>query len=393
MIPSYYEFKSSVKILSGKNALENIPFELKNLEVNRPIILTDDILIKFGQVKIIEDALYENNIEVPIVYSKIPPDSSVKVVNEIAKLYREKGCDSIIAIGGGSVIDTAKGVNILVSKNSDDIMEYMGLEVITGKMKPFIVVPSTAGTGSEVTLVAVIADPDRNIKMEFISYNMLPDVAVLDPRMTLSLPAKLTASTGVDALVHAIEGYSCIQKNPLSDSYAISAINLIRENLIPVVENGRDENRRLAMANASLMAGIAFSNSMVGVVHAIGHALGGVCHVPHGDAMTILLPYGMEYNIDKAGEYYSELLLAVGGPELYASTPKSERARECIKVIREMEERLNKICGLPIKLRDVGVKKEDFSRIAKTAINDGAALANPVEVGYEDVLRILAAAY
>jgi alcohol dehydrogenase len=393
MIPSYYEFKNSVKILSGKNALENIPFELKNLEVNRPIILTDEVLIKYGQVKILEDALEEGNIEVPLVYSKIPADSSVKVVNEIAKEYREKGCDSIIAIGGGSVIDTAKGVNILVSKGSSDIMEYMGLEVITGKMNPFIVVPSTAGTGSEVTLVAVIADPDRNIKMEFISYNMLPDVAVLDPRMTLSLPAKLTASTGMDALVHALEAYSCIQKNPLSDAYALSAINLIRENLIPVVENGNDENKRLAMANASLMAGIAFSNSMVGVVHAIGHALGGVCHVPHGDAMTILLPYGMEYNMDKVGEYYSELLLAVGGPEIYLSTPKSERAKACINVIMEMEKKLNNICGLPIKLRDVGVKKEDFSKIAKTAINDGAALANPVEVGYEDVLDILEKAY
>lgn len=393
MIPSYYEFKNSVKILSGKNALENIPFELKNLEVNRPIILTDEVLIKFGQVKIVEDALAEGNIDVPLIYSKIPADSSVKVVNEIAKEYREKGCDSIIAIGGGSVIDTAKGVNILVSKGASDIMEYMGLEVIKGKMKPFIVVPSTAGTGSEVTLVAVIADPDRNIKMEFISYNMLPDVAVLDPRMTLSLPAKLTASTGMDALVHALEAYSCIQKNPLSDAYALSAINLIRENLIPVVENGKDENKRLAMANASLMAGIAFSNSMVGVVHAIGHALGGVCHVPHGDAMTILLPYGMEYNMDKVGEYYSELLLAVGGPEIYSSTPKSDRAKACINVIKEMEKKLNNICGLPIKLRDVGVKKEDFSKIAKTAINDGAALANPVEVSYEAVLNILEKAY
>lgn len=393
MIPSYYEFKSSVKILSGKNALDNIPFELKNLEIKRPIILTDEILIKFGQVKIVEDALKENNIEVPVVFSKIPPDSSVKVVNEIAKLYREKNCDSIIAIGGGSVIDTAKGVNILVSKGSEDILEYMGLEVITGKMKPFIVVPSTAGTGSEVTLVAVIADPDRNIKMEFISYNMLPDVAVLDPRMTLSLPAKLTASTGVDALVHAIEAYSCIQKNPLSDAYALSAINLIRENLVSVVENGKDENKRLAMANASLMAGIAFSNSMVGIVHAIGHALGGVCHVPHGDAMTILLPYGMEFNLGKASEYYAELLLAVGGADVYASTPKEERAGMCIGVIREMEEKLNKMCGLPIRLRDVGVRKEDFARVAKTAINDGATLTNPVEVTYEAVLEILEKAY
>ncbi|TAH63043.1 MAG: iron-containing alcohol dehydrogenase, partial [Gottschalkiaceae bacterium] len=267
------------------------------------------------------------------------------------------------------------------------------LEVIEGKLKPFIAVPSTSGTGSEATLVAVIANPEKKVKMEFISYNILPDVAVLDSRMTLSLPAKMTASTGMDALVHAIEGYTSIQKNPLSDAYAFASIDLIREYLIKTVKDGQSEENRLAMANASFMAGVAFSNSMVGIVHAIGHACGGVSHVPHGDAMTILLPHGMEYNLHKVEESYEKLLLPLGGAELYASTPKEKRAEKAIEVVKNMIKELNNLCSLPIRLRDVGILEKDFERIAKTALNDGAALANPIEVSYEGIMNILKNAY
>lgn len=393
MIPSYYEFLNSVKIISGNKALENIPFELKNLGAKRPIILTNDMLVKIGLVKKVLGAFDESDITIGNVYVDIPADSSIKVVNDVARVYRENNCDSIIAIGGGSVIDTAKGVNIVITEDTDDLMNFMGCEIITKKLKPFIVVPTTSGTGSEATLVAVIANPEKNVKMEFISYHLLPDVAVLDPRMTVSLPSRLTASTGIDALSHAIEAYTSTQKNPMSDAYAYAAINLIREYLPIAVENGKDEEARLAMANASLMAGAAFSNSMVGVVHAIGHACGGVCHVPHGDAMTILLPYGMEYNGEVNADYYSELLLPLKGAEVYSKTPEHERDFKAVAAVREMSGKFNKICGLPIRLRDVGVTEEDFSKIAKTAINDGAAIANRREVEYDDVIEILKKAY
>lgn len=393
MIPSYYEFHNAVKVISGKKALENIPFELKNLGGKKPLILTTKSLLRNGQVQIVVDSFYGFDIEPGPICKDIPPDSSVEIVNEIGKLYRETNCDSIIAMGGGSVLDTAKGVNILVSKDSKDIMEFMGLEVIEGKLRPLIAVPSTSGTGSESTLVAVIANPEKKVKMEFISYNILPDVAVLDSRMTLSLPVKMTASTGMDALVHAIEGYTSIQKNPLSDAYAFASIDLIREYLIKTVKDGQNEENRLAMANASFMAGAAFSNSMVGIVHAIGHACGGVSHVPHGDAMTILLPHGMEYNLHKVEESYEKLLLPLGGAELYARTPKDKRAEKAIEVVKNMIKELNNLCGLPIRLRDAGVLEEDFTRIAKTALNDGAALANPVEVSYESIMNILKNAY
>ena len=282
----------------------------------------------------------------------------------------------------------------MISQNVKNIMELAGCEMISyGKHIPFVAIPTTAGTGSEVTLVAVILNKCQNIKMEFISYYLLPDIAVLDPRMTISLPAKITAATGMDALCHAIESYTCLQKNPLSDSYATAAINLIRENLIEVCKNGNDKKRRLAMANASLMAGVAFSNSMVGIIHAIGHALGGVSRVPHGEAMAILMPYCMEYNLDKMGELYAELLLPLAGEEVYASTPKAERAKKTIETIRNMQQELNKLTGLPLTLSEKQVKKEDFEKIAKTATNDGALIVNPKNAEVKDIIEILNRAY
>lgn len=393
MIPSYYEFFNSVKILSGKRALENIPYELKNLRVKRPIILSDKMLVKIGLVDHVINAMKGSDIIIGTVYDEIPQDSSVKIVNDIAKIYRSQNCDSIIAVGGGSVIDTAKGLNIVISEETDDLMELMGADILTKKQKPFIVVPTTAGTGSEATLVAVIADKERNVKMEFISHRILPDAAVLDPRMTISLPAKMTAATGMDALVHAIEAYTSVQKNPLSDAYAYSAINLIREYLPKVIENGKDESARLAMANASLMAGVSFSNSMVGVIHAIGHALGAISGVPHGIAMTILLPSGMEYNLEKAERLYGELLLPLAGPDIYAKTPIEQQPMKAVETVRNLITFLNEKAGLPVNLSEIRVMKEDFDKITETALNDGALLFNTKEVTREDILNILEKSY
>lgn len=390
MIPQYFEFYNPVKILSGKQALENIAFELKQLNVHRPMLLTNSMLTGVGLTGIVQEALRGSEVTVAAIFEDIPPDSSIHVVNEAGRIFRANGCDSIIALGGGSVIDTAKGLHILITQDTDDIMVYMGADILReGKRLPFVVIPTTAGTGSEATLVAVIAHPERHVKMEFISYHLLPDLAVLDPRMTVSLPARITASTGMDALVHALEGYTCNQKNPLSDAYAWAALELIRDHLPRAVANGKDIEARMAMANASLMAGAAFSNSMVGLVHAIGHACGGVSKVAHGDAMTILLPHVMAYNLDLLGDLYGLLLLALAGPEVYAATPAAERGAKAITVVREMTRRLNQACGLPMRLRDVGVAEADLPAIVRTALNDGALLMNPKEAGPDDVMAIL----
>lgn len=390
---NYFEFYNPVKILSGVNALEHIPYELNNLGVKNPAVLTDKTLRKLGQVDLVLNVLKEWNLEVSLIVDEIPVDSSVEVVNNIAKQYKENSCDSIIAIGGGSVIDTAKGVNLVVSKGAENLLDYMGVNAIKGKLNQLIVVPSTAGTGSEATLVSVIANFEKQIKMEYISYNLVPDVAVLDPKMTISLPKKITASTAVDALTHSIEAYTCLQKNPISDAYSTASIKMIIDNVNKVIKNGKDEQARLAMATASFMAGVAFSNSMVGIIHAIGHALGSVSHVPHGDAMAILLIPCMEFNKAKISHYYGELLLYVGGPEIYANIPVEERGNKTIELIGLLLEDLNKNANLPITLREAGVKKDDFSRIAEVAINDGATITNPVEVSYDAVMKILNAAY
>lgn len=394
MIPNYYEFQNSAKILSGQFALENIPNELKSFNSKRVLILSDKTLEKIGTIQILVDAISGKEIEIGEIFTDIPQDSSINIVNIIVEKYKSLKCDSIIALGGGSVIDTAKGVRMVLSQKKENIMDLCGAELITyGTHIPFVAIPTTSGTGSETTLVAVILNKIQNVKMEFISYFLVPDVAVLDARMTLTLPKKITASTGMDALCHAIEGYTCMQKNPMSDAYATAAIEIIRDNIENAVKKPSDKKIRLEMANASLMAGVAFSNSMVGLIHAIGHALGGVSRVPHGDAMSILMPHCMRFNKDKLENEYAKLLLYIAGEDVLINTPKEKRADKTIEKIEELLKSLNNLAGLPIKLSDAGVQKEDFDKIAKKALNDGAMIVNPKFVTYDDIIDILEKAY
>ena len=323
---AYYEFKLPAKILSGDGALEHIPHELESLGAHRPLLLSDQGLEQVGTVKIVQAALRQGGMAAAETFCRIPPDSSIQVVNQIAGLYRQAQCDSLIAVGGGSVIDTAKGVGMVLAQAGSDLLDSAGCEVLPrGAHVPFVAVPTTAGTGSEATLVAVVANPALQVKMEFLSYHLLPDVAVLDPRMTETLPPRITASTGFDALVHAI-----------------------------------------------------------------GHALGGVCHVAHGDAMTILLPAVMQYNLDKCRERYGELLLHVAGPEVYAATPAAQRAQKTIDTLKALRQELADATGLPTTLSQTGrVKQEDFEAVARTALNDGAIIVNPAEADYDEILGIL----
>ncbi len=393
MIPSYYEFYCPVKIISGYKAIDNLPYELEQMGVKRPFIVTDKGIVLVGIIDLVKEIFKEYEMDISVIYDDVPPDSSNKIVNKAASIFRENRCDSIVAIGGGSVIDTAKGINIVVSENTEDLMEFIGADRIHGPLKPLVVIPTTSGTGSEVTLVAVIYNEDKGVKMAFSSYHLLPKVAILDPRMTLSLPPHITAATGMDALTHAIEAFYCIQKNPLSDGYAISAIRLIRDHLIEAVKDGNNKKARLAMANAATMAGIAFSNSMVGMVHSLGHAAGGVCHVPHGVAMSIFLPFGMEYNLDKREKELSELLLYLGGEEEYANTKKEKRAVRTIELVRELKEKLYDMCKLPRTLKEAGVDEEKLPQIAKVAIDDPSVIFNPKEMSFDEAMKILKKAY
>lgn len=390
---AYYEFKLPTKILSGSEALEHIPHELNTLGAFRPLLLSDEGLEGVGAVKTVLNALAQGGMTAVETFCKIPPDSSIQVVNQAAALFRKLGCDSLIALGGGSVIDTAKGVGMVLAQEGHDLMASAGCEVLPrGKHVPFAAIPTTSGTGSEATIVAVVADPEKKVKMEFLSYHLLPDLAVLDPRMTETLPPRITASTGFDALVHAIEAATCLQRNPVSDAFAEKAMGQIARALPVAVREGKNRKARMVLANGSLLAGAAFSNSMVGLVHAIGHALGGVCKVAHGDAMTILLPAVMAYNLREGTcrERYSELLLHLAGPEVYAATPKEMRAEKAVAFLRALRRELSQLCGLPETLSATGkVRREDFGAVAKTALNDGAIIVNPAQADYNDIIAIL----
>ncbi|OYT10595.1 MAG: alcohol dehydrogenase, partial [Bacteroidetes bacterium 4572_112] len=210
---------------------------------------------------------------------------------------------------------------------------------------------------------------------------------------TSSLPAKLTAATGMDALTHAIEAYSCLQKNPISDAYAFSAIKAVSENLIAVVKDGKNQNGRFELALASTSAGVAFSNSMVGAIHGIGHTIGALAHVHHGMAMAILLPHVMKYNMSKTANLYADLLLPLAGAEIYSKTPSNKRAEASIAFIENMNKELNSICGMPTSLKEAGVKEEQLTDIAKQSLNDGAMIVNPVDMNSEEVLQVLKAAF
>lgn len=390
----YYEFYCPVKVIAGQAALEHLPYELAGIESTRPMIVTDPGVRSAGLLDPVISACQESGVTIAAIYDEVPPDSSTTIVRDIANLYRQQQCDALIAIGGGSSIDTAKAVNILVSEGGDDIAEYSGAGVLTRPLRPFFVIPTTAGTGSEVTSVAVIADRERSVKLPFTSSFLLPNAAIIDPRMTLTLPPHITAATAMDALTHATEAYTCLAKNPLSDAYATAAIKKIGQSLMKVMDNPKDEQGRLDLAEASTMAGIAFSNSMVGLVHALGHATGAISHLPHGLCMSLYLPYVLEYNLESIRQPLAELLLFLEGPEVWTATPASRRAEATISAIRHLRDELHHRCELPRTLRETGKVREDqLDQIARQALDDGSIIYNPREASLKDIQEILKKAW
>ena len=291
-----FEFCCPTKIIAGAHALDKLPGELADRGVAHPLVMTDAGLVKLGVAAKLTDVLDTAGVAYD-VFDQVPPDSSMDVVNEVARLYAARGCDGFVAIGGGSVIDTTKGAAASLACEGVDFATLQGSEILHADLPPFIAVPTTAGTGSEVTLVAVVADTQKHAKLSFTSYKLVPHAAILDPALTASLPPKLTATTGMDALTHAIEAYTSIQKNPVSDAFAVKAIELIAANLPVACRDGANVDARASLALGSLMAGAAFSNAMVGIVHALGHSLGGLCHIPHGQAMMMLLPHCVRFNL------------------------------------------------------------------------------------------------
>ena len=385
MLPEYFEFYNPVKILCGHHALENIPYELMRLGSQKPFVLISRTMMEQGVLEMIGGRINA------LIRSVIPKDSSFALVDEITDRVRQEGCDGILAIGGGSVLDTAKAIRVMLSGCDKSLHQMLGSEwVVPGRKDiPFIMVPTTSGTGSECTGVAVVQDDQSKVKQEIVFDRFLPDVAILDPRCTEKLPPHLTASSGMDALTHAVEAYTGLQKNPLSDAYAASAIRLIGRHLIASVREPKNEEHRMMMACASTMAGMAFSNSMVGLVHAIAHALGEACQLPHAEAVGILLPHVMRWQLDVVGPEYGRLLCDFCGPEYYAQIPDRQRGEKLIEAIEDTLIHLHQKCEIPSNLREAGVARKDFRAVAQAAMDDGALLTNPKPAKKEDVMDIL----
>ena len=387
-----FRFYNPVKIVSGDDALDTLGRELGQLGAKRPLILTDQGVLQAGLIELVTKVLNGSGFTEVAIFDRIPPDSSPQIVDEAAGVFRKNDCDAIVSVGGGSVIDTGKAVNMVVSEGAGSLTELVGVK-LRKSMRPFIVIPTTAGTGSEVTYAAMIRDAEQNQKLLFASYQLFPKTAILDPRMTVSLPPLVTAATAVDALTHAIEACICKPKNPFSDAHSMMAITLIREHLPGVLADGNDRQGRFYLANAACMAGAAFSNSGVGVIHALGHALGGVCHVPHGVAMNIFLIHGVAFNLAAVRDEVGRLLLALAGPEVYVQTPQDKRPAKTLEEIQKIKERLYELTRLPRTLKEAGVKPEALEEIAQKAIQDAALVFNPLPVAYEDALALLKKAY
>ncbi|MCF5910597.1 iron-containing alcohol dehydrogenase [Aeromonas veronii] len=390
----YYDFFCPVKLLAGEQALEQLASELASLGARRPLLLTDKGVNATGLATLLANVLAEGELPVAAIWDEIPADSSTAVVERIAKRYRELDCDSLVALGGGSVIDTAKAVNILTSMGGEHLLDYSGAGCLTRPLKPLAVVPTTAGTGSEVTLVAVIKDEASGRKVPFTSPFLLPQLAVLDPRLTQGLPLNITAATAMDAMTHAIEAFIGTAKNPVSDALALMAVEKIASALPQIIHDPQNKQLRLQLAEGSTLAGMAFSNSMVGLVHALGHSLGARCHLPHGLCMNLFLPTVLDYNRPEVDSELARLLLPLVGAERFAATPAHQRAEATITAIRILRDTLWQAVKLPRTMSEAGVSDRSLlTEIRDLAVNDGALLFNRKDADREQLLTLLERAW
>jgi alcohol dehydrogenase class IV len=315
----------------------------------------------------------------------------VEAVEAISRLAMESGAQGLLAVGGGSVIDATKAANAIFSQGGDLVEDYSGAATLTKPLKPFIAIPTTAGTGSENTIIAMVYDAANRTKLAFADKFLLPDLAVLDPLMTQSMPPGLTASTGMDALTHAVESYVGIDASPHSEALAVAAIKHIFNYLVRATKEGSDLEARGGMLIAANMAGSAFTHSMVGCVHSMAHAVGGLTRVPHGVANAILLPHGMAYNFEVSKEKFAKLAPVMGVD--IAGLSVDEAARAAIAAVKDLIQRLNALDAIPVRLRDAGVPQESLPAIAEAATEDGSVIYNPREVEAKQILIHLNEAY
>lgn len=364
----------------GKGAIKEIATEAISRGFKKAFVCSDPDLIKFGVTKKVTDVLDNAEIDYEI-YSEIKPNPTIKNVQTGVKAFKDSGADCIIAIGGGSSMDTAKAIGIII-KNPDfaDVRSLEGVAPTTNKCVPIIAVPTTAGTAAEVTINYVITDTEKNRKMVCVDPKDIPVVAVVDPDMMSSMPKGLTAATGMDALTHAIEGYITAGAWELSDMFHLKAIEIISRSLRGAVENTPEG--REGMALGQYVAGMGFSNVGLGIVHSMAHPLGALYDTPHGVANAIILPTVMEYNAPATGEKYRNIAKAMGVEGVDEMTLDEAR-----KAAVDAVKKLSHDVGIPENLKDI-VKPEDVDFLAQSAYDDACRPGNPRETSVEEIKEL-----
>ena len=364
----------------GAGAIKEIATEVKGRGFKKAFVCSDPDLIKFGVTKKVTDVLDDGNIDYEI-YSEIKPNPTIENVQTGVAAFKASGADCIIAIGGGSSMDTAKAIGIII-KNPDfaDVRSLEGVAPTTNKCVPIIAVPTTAGTAAEVTINYVITDTEKNRKMVCVDPKDIPVVAVVDPDMMSSMPKGLTAATGMDALTHAIEGYITAGAWELSDMFHLKAIEIISNSLRGAVEN--TPQGREGMALGQYVAGMGFSNVGLGIVHSMAHPLGALYDTPHGVANAIILPTVMEYNAPATGEKYRNIAKAMGVDGVDGMTLDEAR-----KAAVDAVKKLSKDVGIPENLKDI-VKPEDVDFLSQSAYDDACRPGNPRETSVEEIKEL-----
>ena len=358
------------RIVFGDGVVSELALECKRLGLERAVIVTDKVLReKTDVVARVEKALGARHAG---TYDGVIPDTGVEVIDQGAAFCRKVNGDGLISVGGGSAIDTAKGMAIVLTEGGS-IRDHQGASRLVRRQTPHISIPTTAGTGSEVSLYIVVKDHARHEKMHFMEDRIIPDVALLDPSVTLGMPRALTAATGMDALTHAIEAYTSVNRNPIADAFALGAIRAIAAFLPTAVEHGADKVARGQMLVAANIAGQAFNSTGVGLVHAMAHVIGARHSVHHGTANAICLPHVMRFNNDELAARYRDVALALGVEARVLGELDDEAAgRAAADAVAKLIARV----GLPARLRDVNVPESDLATCAEGSLSDGAIVYN-----------------
>ncbi|HLZ18438.1 MAG TPA: alcohol dehydrogenase-like regulatory protein ErcA [Smithellaceae bacterium] len=372
-----FVFGTDARFLAGRYA--------KNLGARKVLVVTDPGVIRAGWTAQVISSLEKENLPYS-VFSSISSNPRAQEVMEGAELYRQEGCNVIVATGGGSPMDCAKGIGI-VDSNGSSILEFEGVDQVPIPGPPLICIPTTAGSSADVSQFAIINNSEKQVKIAIVSKTVVPDAALIDPVTTLSMDVHLTACTGMDALTHAIEAYVSDASSPITDLHALEAVRLVSSSLLALLSDTGNVALRSNMMLASLHAGLAFSNASLGAVHAMAHALGGLLDLAHGHCNSILLPHVMDYNFDAVAGRYCSVGDAMG---LRLEGMTSDQKKKA--VFGEVK-RLQHEAGVDQSLSQIGASRSDISQLAQNAMLDACMVTNPRKPGQKDIEAIYEKAF